>query len=79
MSSKSTAIIKTKALAIVDLQLIDSISITNDDVGAKAANDCNITVYQHVQKQYSDSFSRLHGDIIDYFVTFLDKKQSIEF
>ena len=40
--------------------------------------DKTISVYKQIQQQYKDRLSKLHSDIIDYFGTFLDKKQSIE-
>ena len=40
--------------------------------------DKTISVYKQVQKQNKGRLSNLHSDIIDYFGTFLSKKQSIE-
>ena len=39
----------------------------------------NKSVYKYVQLKYKDNFSRMNSDLIDYFGTFLSKKQSIEF
>ena len=40
--------------------------------------DKTMSVTKQIQQKYKDRLSNLHSDIIDYFGTFLDKKQSIE-
>ena len=71
LSDQSITNIKNKAMEIADCQKIQSSLNINQQ--------SNMTVYKHVQKQYNDRLSKLHSDIIDYFGTFLNKKQSIEF
>ena len=68
LSIESTSIIREKAVQIADSQ-----HVTRSEDGN------HITVHKHIQQQYNDILSRLHSDIIDYFGTFLDKQESIEF
>ena len=75
LSTKSLSIIRMKAIEISENQTF----ISNTNVNAKQDEQSNVTVHKHVQQQYKDHLSRLHSDIIDYFGTFLTKKQSIEF
>ena len=88
MTNQSIANIKNKVMEIADSQQLQFKykSSGNDhdhDTTNSSTNDeslkRNMTVYKFVQQQYSDPFSQLHSDIIDYFGTFLSKKQSIEF
>ena len=92
MSVESTAIIRNKAIEIADLQPMTqkpSINTNNINTSDTSDNPPNIndhtdnmsdmTVYKFIQQQYNDPLSQLHSDIIDYFGTFLSKKQSIEF
>ena len=68
LSVESTCIIKQKAIQIADSQHI-----------TQSKDDNHITVCKYIQSLHNDAFSGLHSDIIDYFGTFLNKKQSIEF
>ena len=68
LSIESLSTIKNKAIQIADSQHI-----------TRFKDDNLVTVYKYVQQRYNDPFSRLHSDIIDYFGTFLSKRQSIEF
>ena len=78
LSIESLLIIKNKAIEIADSQGFQQSQ--QQKTSAKRGNDNNhITVYKHIQQQYSDPLSKLHSDIIDYLATFLNKKQSIEF
>ena len=71
LSIESLSIIKEKAIQIADSQNIQQCN--------KSKDNNHVTVYKYTQQQYNDPFSRLHSDVIDYFGTFLCKKQSIEF
>ena len=67
VSIESTSTIKQKAIQIVESQHIP-----------RSKDDNRISVYKYIQQQYNDPLPRLHNDIVDYFGTFLTKKQRIE-
>ena len=68
LSNESTQKIKNKAVEIADSQLMNT---TNHDV-------VSITINKYVEQQgCKDRLSQLHGDIIDYFASFLTKQESI--
>ena len=84
LSRDSLSAIRTKAIEIAENQLIkDTTSITNtitqSNANARSQQQGNMTVYKYIQKQHGTGLCQLHSDIIDYFGTFLSKKQSIEF
>ena len=88
LSQESVAIIRTKAIEIAENQSIGHqnqnrtlVSNTTDVSNARATQQQpgDMTVYKYIQQQYNDRLSKLHSDIIDYFGTFLNKQQSIEF
>ena len=87
MSVESTSIIKNTTFTIADSQVMpQSMTQTrnnNINIGdtkkAICTNNNRITIYKHIQQQYTDPLSKLHSDIIDYFGSFLSKRQSIEF
>ena len=87
LSTQSLSMIKTKAIEIAEKQsLHHTQSLTNTSIclDGKAGSQqhqqhSKVTVYKYIQNKYNDTLSRLHSDIIDYFGTFLNKKQSIEF
>ena len=65
MTNESLTMLKNDTIKLAEQQ----ISKTNP----------KLSIYQEIQLQHRDQFCRLHSDLIDYFGTFLDKKQSIEF
>ena len=92
LSVESLSIIRSKALQIAENQLMEHDSRTTSAVTTRRSNSnakaksidsqqhkSNMTVYKYIQKQHHSGLCRLHSDIIDYFGTFLTKKQSIEF
>ena len=79
ISVESITIIKNTAIEIADTQPSTHTTLHFDAEGnAKDNKDNHITVHKYIHSQYNDPLSRLHSDIIDYFGTFLNKKQSIE-
>ena len=84
MTNQSLANIKNKVMEIADQQQIQlkyksTGNVTTNTNTVNRESKRNMTVYKYIQQQYNDPLSRLHSDIIDYFGTFLNKKQSIEF
>ena len=89
LSPESLSIIRTKAVEIAENQSIgpQNQRLVNDTEDTSAISNGratqqqqgNMTVYKYIQQQCTDSLSKLHSDIIDYFGTFLNKKESIEF
>ena len=77
LSIESLSKIKKKAVQIADSQ---NIQLSPYQTTTNSNDICinRITVYKYVQQKYTDPLSKLHSDIIDYFNTFLSKKQSIE-
>ena len=84
MTNQSIANIKNKVMEIADQQQIQfqhkssNNTITNANIN-NGDSTSNMTIYKYIQSKYTDPLSRLHSDIIDYFGTFLTKKESIEF
>ena len=76
LSVESLSIIRCKAIEIAENQLITYCTPTRNTM---TQHQSNITVYKYIEQQHNNGFCQLHGDIIDYFGTFLNKKQSIEF
>ena len=70
LSDESMATIKTKAIQIAAGQIMHPYESSPSNSGQ--------TICEYTQQQYNDPLCRLHGDIIDYFGTFLTKKESIE-
>ena len=78
LSNESMITIKNKVIEMADSQQKYNNETMTRSIGT-AANNCNVTIYNYIQQQYTDPLSKLHGDIIDYLGAFLNKKQSIEF
>ena len=68
-TSQSSTTVKNKSIEISESQMIAD----NDK-----SHQNKISVYKYVQEKNRDILSRLHSDTIDYFSTFLTKKQSVE-
>ena len=64
MTNESLTILKNETMALAEQQ--------------SSKYDKTISLYKEMQQKYKDRLSNLHSDIIDYFGTFLCKKQSIE-
>ena len=84
LSPQSLSTIRTKAFEIAENQLMNQQTQTTNTTshsnatGASQQQQSNMTVCQHIRKQYDNGLCQLHSDIIDYFGTFLTKKESIE-
>ena len=80
MSVESTTIIRNKAIEIADLQsMTQTQNMNHINTTDQDTQYINMTVCKFIEQQDKDRLSKLHSDIIDYFGTFLTKRESIEF
>ena len=75
LSIESTVIIKDKAVSIADSQML-TIAVKKNEKNNNI-DSSKINVNKYVENEYDDRLSQLSSDMIDYFGSFLTKKESI--